>query len=150
MTTFIFDMDGTIADLYGQEGWLDDLISESPAPYINAKPMCNFSRLARLLNTAQAKGCRIEIISWLSRDSSEAYEKAVAEAKRKWLNNHLNSVTFDAIHIVKYGTPKSKVTEATEEAILFDDEERNREEWLRSGKGFAFTPDKIFEILSRV
>ena len=24
-----FDMDGTIADLYGVEGWLDDLISEN-------------------------------------------------------------------------------------------------------------------------
>ena len=37
MRTIFFDMDGCIADLYGVEGWLDDLISGNPRPYIEAK-----------------------------------------------------------------------------------------------------------------
>ena len=36
-----FDMDGTIADLYGVDGWLDDLINKSARPYEVAKPLVN-------------------------------------------------------------------------------------------------------------
>ena len=32
-----FDMDGTIADLYGVEGWLEDLEHFSPRPYEMAR-----------------------------------------------------------------------------------------------------------------
>ena len=34
-----FDMDGTIADLYGVDGWLDDLMNESTRPYAAAAPL---------------------------------------------------------------------------------------------------------------
>ena len=144
--TYVFDMDGTIADLYGFIGWLDKLIEEDVAPYAEARPLVNMSRLAKLIHKVQKRGDKVEIVSWLSRGGSEAYNAKVIEAKRNWLKKHLPSVTFDNIYIVTYGTPKSKVTKATE-AILFDDEERNRDEFLT--KGFAFTPDKIFEVMER-
>lgn len=144
--TYVFDMDGTIADLYGFIGWLDKLIEEDVAPYAEARPLVNMSRLAKLIHKVQNRGDKVEIVSWLSRNGSEAYNAKVIEAKRNWLKKHLPSVTFDNIYIVTYGTPKSKVTKATE-AILFDDEERNRDEFLT--KGFAFTPDKIFEVMER-
>ena len=38
-----FDMDGTIADLYGVDGWLDDLRAERVRPYAEAKPLVNLS-----------------------------------------------------------------------------------------------------------
>ena len=31
--TLVFDMDGTIANLYAVENWLEDLRSENPRPY---------------------------------------------------------------------------------------------------------------------
>ena len=145
--TYVFDMDGTIADLYGVENWLEYLIDGDPYPYANAKPMCNFSKLAKALNKAKARGDSIEIISWLSKNSNGEYDMLVTEAKLRWLKKHLPSVTFDNIYIVPYGTPKHEVTKARN-AILFDDEERNREEWLLH-KGYAFTPDKIFDLLER-
>ena len=37
--TLVFDMDGTIANLYGVENWLEDLRSFNPRPYIVAEPM---------------------------------------------------------------------------------------------------------------
>ena len=37
-TTIFFDMDGTIADLYGVENWLDYLIASDVLPYEIAKP----------------------------------------------------------------------------------------------------------------
>lgn len=146
MNTYCFDMDGTIADLYGITGWLDYLIDENPYPYANAKPMVNFSRLAKAIHKAQKQGHRVEIISWLSKSGSDAYAQAVTAAKLEWLKKHLPSVTFDAVYIVPYGTPKSTVTKALN-AILFDDEERNRTEWIAKKGNYAFTPDRIFDII---
>ena len=137
-----FDMDGTIADLYGVEGWLDYLINGNPFPYENAKPMVNMSRLARRLNTLQREGNEICIISWLCKTSTAEYDELVTRAKLAWLEKHLASVRFDEIHIVAYGTPKQSLGCG----ILFDDEEPNRRGW---GEG-AYTPDKIFEVLRAI
>ena len=52
-------MDGTIANLYGVENWLDFLQAEEVIPYKEAMPMVNMSQLARLLNRLQAKGYEI-------------------------------------------------------------------------------------------
>lgn len=134
-----FDMDGTIADLYGVDGWLDDLRAERVRPYTEAKPLVNLSRLARRLNQLIADGYSVNIISWTSRGGSSKYNKAVAAAKLEWLNKHLPSVKWDNVFIVAYGTPKSNYGRG----VLFDDEKPNRDEW---GAG-AFEPEKIFEIL---
>lgn len=143
--TIYFDLDGTVADLYGVDGWLADLEAKRTRPYDEAKPMHNMSALARALNKAQRNGIKIGVISWLSKTATEDYNKAVTRAKRKWLKKHLKSVNFDEVHIVPYGTPKSTVAENI--GILFDDEERNRLEW---NKGDAFPPEKIFEILKKI
>ena len=134
-----FDMDGTIADLYGVEGWLENLIASDTRPYAEAKPMVNMQRLARRLNNLQRAGYEIGVISWLSKSGTEAYNKAVTEVKKTWLKKHLASVEFDAIHIVAYGTPKQTLGKG----ILFDDELPNRANW---GEG-AYEPKDIFEIL---
>lgn len=134
-----FDMDGTIADLYGVEGWLNYLNEGNPFPYATAKPMVNMNRLARRLNTLQREGNEICIISWLSKTSTAEYDELVTRAKLAWLEKHLASVHFDEIHIVAYGTPKHSIGEG----ILFDDEAHNREGW---GEG-AYLPEEIFEVL---
>lgn len=134
-----FDMDGTIADLYGVDGWLSDLRAERVRPYAEARPLVNFSALARMLNRLTARGFSVNIISWTARGGSKEYNERVAEVKRKWLAKHLPSVDFDRIEIVPYGTPKSTCGRG----ILFDDEKPNRDEW---GAG-AFEPSEIFKIL---
>ncbi|MBQ5900234.1 MAG: hypothetical protein IIW86_00075 [Clostridia bacterium] len=134
-----FDMDGTIADLYGVSGWLDDLRAERVRPYAEARPLVNLSALARRLNRLAAEGYTVNIISWTSRGGSAEYNERVAEVKREWLAKHLPSVSFTAIHIIPYGTPKSTCGRG----ILFDDEQRNLDEW---GEG-AHAASEIFEIL---
>lgn len=136
-----FDMDGTIADLYGVEGWLADLEAENVRPYAEAKPLLNLSLLARYIHKAQAKGYMVGVISWLSKYGSDAYNEAVTVAKLEWLAKHLPSVEWDEIHIVKYGTPKSTCRSCP--GILFDDEQRNLDEW---GAG-AVIASNLLEIL---
>ena len=142
MRTIYFDMDGTIADLYGVNGWLDYLIAKDSTPYEIAKPLVRLSLLARYLNELQRKGYRIGIISWLAKNSNADFDKAVTEAKMKWLKTHLASVQFDEINIVAYGTPKERFSKSKMD-ILFDDETPNREKWI----GEAFNEKMIFEIL---
>ena len=137
----MFDMDGTIADFYGVEGWLEYLEAYLTTPYEIAKPLLHFATLARMLNRLQNDGYEIGIISWCSRSGTPEYNARVALAKRKWLAKHLPSVRFDEIHIVPYGTPKNLFN--TGDDILFDDEEPNRRAWT----GSAYRPNEIFEIL---
>ena len=136
-----FDMDGTIADLYGVSGGLADLEAENVRPYAEAKPLLNLSLLARYIHKAQRMGYTVGVISWLSKCGSDSYNEAVTVAKREWLAKHLPSVEWDEIHIVKYGTPKS--TCRTCPGILFDDEQRNLDEW---GAG-AVIASNLLEIL---
>lgn len=138
-----FDMDGTIADLYGVDNWLEMLLAEDTTPYTIAKPLLNLSILARYLNKVQKLGHEIGIISWGSKNSTEDYLKKVACAKFHWLLKHLPSVTWNSIKIVAYGTNKY---EACGDGILFDDEARNRETW----EDEAYEPNMIFEILKEV
>ena len=137
-----FDMDGTIANLYGVENWLESLINESAKPYEEAKVMVNMNSLARLLNNLQKKGYEIGIISWLSKNSTESYDEKVTEAKKNWLKKHLASVRFDFVEIVKYGTNKNIVNTGNDD-ILFDDEIGNREAW----NGTAYDVNNIIETL---
>lgn len=140
-----FDMDGTIADLYGVSGWLEMLINEDATPYIKATPLVRLTTLARLLNKLQKNGWHIGIVSWLSKGGKPHYNKDVTKAKTDWLKNHLPSVKWNEVKIVEYGTPKSTVVNV-KGGILFDDEEKNRIEW----DGIAYDVNNIIEVLKTV
>lgn len=139
--TIYFDLDGVLVDFYGVNGWLDYILASDPTPYKKAKPLVNMSILARYIHKAQTKGYEVGVISWLAKDATVEYDNAVTKAKLEWLETHLPSVEFDQISIVKYGTPKSLFAKG--EAILFDDEEPNRNEW----KGQAYDQTEIINIL---
>lgn len=142
MKNIYFDMDGTIANLYGIEGWLDDIRAERVRPYVEAKPMVNFSVLARVLNRLTRNGYSVNVISWTARGGSAEYNEAVAEAKRAWLAKHLPSVRFENVFIVPYGTPKQNFGFG----VLFDDEKPNRDKW----NGKAYDEKNIIAILKEI
>ena len=138
-----FDMDGTIANLYAVDDWLPKLRAYDATPYREAKVMCNMALLARYLKMLQKKGIKVGIVSWLSKAPNAEYDKAVTMAKLEWLKAHLPSVTFDTVQIVAHGTPKARMVSDAHLSILFDDEQKNRDEWT----GFAFEPEQIFPML---
>ena len=140
--TINFDMDGTIADLYGVNGWLEMLIAEDETPYAIAEPLLRLSALARRLNTLQRNGYNIAVISWLSKCGTAEYNEKVTRAKLEWLEKHLPSVKWDRVTIVDYGTPKENYCENPLD-ILFDDEEHNRNNW----NGIAYDVNDILEVL---
>jgi hypothetical protein len=103
----VFDMDGTIADLYGVDGWLDDLHNEKTRPYDDAKPLYNMTELVELLNRLRTLGWLICVTTWLAKDATKEYNKAVTKAKKDWLAkynfpNHIHefSKTLVAVYIL--------------------------------------------------
>ena len=138
-----FDMDGTIANLYGVDGWLESIMARDTRPYEVAKGIGNLAHIARLLNKAQANGHEVGIISWTAKNAPAEYNKAVATAKRVWLGKHLASVKWNTIKVVEYGTNKKT---ACGDGILFDDEKPNRDGW---GEG-AYTPAEIVKVLKEL
>ena len=126
--TLVFDMDGTIADLYGVEGWLDMLRGSNPTPYAIAKPLYNMEMLNALLTIFKGMGWRIVVTTWLSMGSTPEYDAQVREAKIEWLDKM--GFDYDEIHLVKYGTTKANCTRRHGGfQVLIDDNEKIRKGW---------------------
>lgn len=124
----VFDMDGTIANLYGVDGWLDDLHAERTRPYDEAKPLYNMVELAELLNRLHTLGWLICVTTWLAKDATKEYNKAVAKAKKNWLAKY--NFPYDEIHCIKYGRTKADCTRNKADfQILFDDNKKVRDGW---------------------
>lgn len=130
MTTkkIVFDMDGTIADLYGVENWLEGLRAEMVFPYVEAAPMYDMAELADLLNELKELGYIIAVTSWLAMGGTQEYNNRVRKAKRAWLKAY--DFPYDETHLVKYGTPKHYVTKGDFQ-ILVDDNEEIRNKWTK-------------------
>lgn len=124
----VFDMDGTLADFYGVNGWLEYLNESNPTPYIIAEPLYDMVVLTSVLNILKTKGWKIVVTSWLAKDSTKDFDKEVRQAKREWLEEY--NFPFDEIHLVKYGTTKANCTRKLGGyQILVDDNEQVRKGW---------------------
>ena len=143
MKKIYFDMDGTIADLYSVENWLPMLRAEDATPYRIAKPLVNITRFNVLCGLLRRQGYEIGVISWLSKESSKEYKKAVRAAKREWLKKYFPACGNE-IHLVQYGTPKHSIVKA-KGAILFDDEYKNGVSWERNGGEWINPTEKRIE-----
>lgn len=143
--TIWFDMDGTIADLYAVNGWLDSLRKFETRPYEEARPMFNFSVFEKQLHLVQEGGTRIGIVTWGSKVATDDYNKAVKMAKIEWLNKHLPTIEWDEFVFLPYGTNKSTIKNSPLD-ILFDDEECNRTEWDKV-LGLEPEPKRIEKVL---
>lgn len=145
--TLVFDMDGTIANLYGVNGWLEMLRAEDPTPYIIAEPMYNVNILNFILNQLKADGWKIVVTTWLAKGSTKHYDTLVREAKLAWLEEH--NFPFDEIHMVKYGTTKANCTRKLGGfQILVDDNATVRNGWTLGATIDA--NENILEILEKL
>ena len=102
--------------------------------------------LTNILIEAKAKGYGIGIITWLSKDATKEYKKAIKKAKKQWLTNYLG-IEFDEAHFIQYGTRKDYVAK-DKKGIIFDDDKMVRLWW----KGEAYNPTEkdIIETLQEI
>jgi len=125
---YVFDMDGTIADLYGVDGWLDALRAYDVTPYEIAKPMNE--NLWEVAKVARQMGVKVAVVTWTAGgEQNKEYNKQVARAKREWLDKM--GFPYDEFHAIKYGTTKANTIrhKVKDWAVLFDDNEKIRKGW---------------------
>lgn len=148
MTNFYFDLDGTLANLYGVNNWLEMLRAENDLPYRIATPMVDMDKFVSICRKLKAQGNRFYVVSWGSKNSSASYLKSVKHAKRDWLAHYCPDI-WDGIHVLPYDTPKSQVIDYSRigRHILFDDEYSNLVEWSKWGDTGALLPKDIFPCL---
>ena len=128
--TVWFDMDGTIADLYGVKEWLSYLKNENTLPYEICELKYEKVSLIKSLVTLKQKGYNLGVISWTSKNGTIEYNQAVKNAKIEWLKRNELYNLLDEILITCYGENKSHTCEKYGRGILIDDETQNLKTWL--------------------
>lgn len=145
----VFDMDGTIADLYKVPNWLEMLRAEDPTPYTIAEPLWDMVALANVCRALQNNGIEIRVVTWLSKDSSEEYKEKTRKAKKEWLK--VMGMPVDNFHGVRYGATKAdsvrRYLAEDETAILIDDNEIVRKGW-HLGETIDPTECDLIKVLS--
>lgn len=136
--TLVFDMDGTLNNFYGVDGWLNDLENENTRPYEVCEPLWDMKTLKNVLVELKKKGWKIAITTWLAKNATKDYDNAVRIAKLEWLEKY--EFPYDEIHMVKYGTTKANCTRKNKGfQILVDDNDKIRKGWTL---GHTINPTK--------
>ncbi len=147
--TLAFDMDGTIADLYGREHWLHDLKTGKKGLFANLETMVNMTELTRL-----CEGFEVIVITWLPMTtdlrlkniSVEEYKLQVAKEKIQWIEKHFPIAT--TIHPLDYGVNKADVLgDSVRTHILVDDNKDVRAMFEEEG---GITIDAQADILEQI
>lgn len=123
------DMDGTIADLYGQAAWLQHLEQEDMGLFINCEPLVTE---AMLYEYFPSKTYELRICSMTPKGASKAYCDIVIAEKNEWLDKYFPSIKHRVY--LKYGHNKNLRNSANH--ILVDDNQAIR----LSYKGLALSP----------
>jgi hypothetical protein len=131
-------MDGTIADLYGTEGWLNALRNYDATPYTVAQPLVNMKEVVKKLHLLKKLGWDIEVITWGAKGSTNDFDCATAKAKKEWLDRF--EFPYDEFLFCPYGTPKHKMLKAGGMHILIDDDRNVRKAW---DKGRTVNPKEV-------
>lgn len=126
-----FDMDGVLADLFGQSDWLEKLRTSQASPYFNAPPLVDTEYLDEIIGMFHHWfSVPTYIISWGSMDCDWYFDKQTEKTKRYWLERFLPSIPKENIFVVPYGTDKSTLVHGLASyPILFDDTVSNCENW---------------------
>lgn len=128
MKSLVFDMDGTLNRFYDVPNWLTLIRNYDATPYLKARPKYDKGALNTLLKELKEEGWHIVVTSWLPKNSTKKYDRAVRVAKREWLSEQ--EFPYDELHIVKYGCPKPSCTRKNKDTqILFDDDKDVRKSW---------------------
>lgn len=139
----VFDMDGTIADLYGVENWLSMLRAEDTTPYEIAEPLFDMEVLIILLEALKAYDWKIAVTTWGAMNGTKEYNARTMKVKKGWLDKF--NFPYDEFHGVQYGTTKANCTRNKADfQILVDDNETIRKGW---NLGKAIDPADLMKTL---
>lgn len=128
MKKIYFDMDGTVADLYGSDNWLDNLQNECNGVFNNLFPLVDMNELAMVCHQLMNNGYSFGIITWLPMGASYEYERVCEQEKREWANEFMPWVS--EFYAQSYGVPKQYAPiKRAQNMVLVDDNTEVRAMW---------------------
>lgn len=127
------DMDGTIANLYKINNWLERLQREDKTIFLECEKMVSQEKLFEIF---PKKSYEIIILSMTPKNCSEDYHKQVASQKNKWLDK--NFPLLNKRIYLKYGYNKN--LKNSKNAILIDDSKAIRDTY----KGITIDPMELW------
>lgn len=128
MKKIYFDMDGTVADLYGEKNWLNNLRNEREGSFINLRPLVDMNELAMVCHQLMNLGYSFGVITWLPMGASYEFERVCEEEKRAWVEEFMPWVS--EFYTQSYGVPKQYApSKRAAEMILVDDNAEVRAMW---------------------
>lgn len=113
----LFDLDGTLANLYGRKDWLEKLKKEEPI-YEELEPLVDMQELNHIAEKLMNVGVEFCVVTWLSMQASETYELITSMEKFRWCKRYIPFISEFECQI--YGTPKQTNYRNTK-CILIDD-----------------------------
>lgn len=131
--TVYLDMDGTIANLYNERNWLEDIIAEDTRPFENCEPMTTEETLYNLFPKDRYT---VKILTMTPKGATKEYCDRVAEAKGKWLDKYFPTIKTRIYR--PYGNNKNLAN--AKHHILVDDNETIRKNF----KGLALNPAELW------
>lgn len=140
-------MDGTIADLYNEENWLNDIMAHDVKPFVNAKPM-HLAEIIKELEWLKGKEvATVEVCTWTPKNVSDQYCTDVAVAKMHWLQAHGMWNLLSDFMAIPYGTSKLVGASVKGLNILFDDNAEVRKEFDTGHNCISFPETEILSVL---
>lgn len=127
------DMDGTIADLYNMNDWLNGLRKEKEGVFINLDPLITQKELLKLFPLDFYDLC---IFSMTPKDASREYCAQVIKEKNLWLDRYFPAIKKRIYR--KYGDNKN--LKNSQNAILVDDNKVIRKNF----RGLALDPVNLW------
>lgn len=122
------DMDGTIADLYGMENWLDRLINQDSSVFADCRPLCTEEELLHYFPITEYQ---IIIATMTPKKATKQYHNEVALVKREWLRQYFPILANAPQYFLPYGDDKNIVKTFTRlEGMLIDDNQAILDSWV--------------------
>ena len=143
----LFDLDGTVADLYGRNDWLEKLRAEVPI-YEELEPLVDMIELTAIAERLAEKGVEFGVVTWLSMGASVDYEFVTAMEKFRWCQKYMPYISeFEA---QPYGTPKQTNYHHCK-CILIDDNAEVRQSFETPHRRKTFDANEdICEFLTKL
>ena len=143
----LFDLDGTIADLYGHNDWLERLQAEVPI-YEELEPLVDMVKLTTIAKKLIEKGVEFGVVTWLAMGASEEYEFITSMEKYRWCKKYIPFIT--EFECQPYGTPK-QTNYRNRQCILIDDNAEVRASFETPHRRKTFDAHKdICEFLTKL
>lgn len=132
-TNVYLDMDGTIANLYGQTDWLGRLLKEEDNLFATCEPMTTEEVVFKHFPKDKYN---VKVLSMTPKGATKNYCERVIEEKNAWLDKFFPNITER--HYLPYGHNKNLKNSI--KAILVDDNETIRNNF----KGLAINPTELW------